>query len=244
MTREQYLSWTKNRGEDGSVSDFFFKFPSTPYLVVLGDSVIRDDKVLSEDERAEFLQHELIVEEKVDGANLGVSFDSSGYLKVQNRGAYLEPPYLGQWKKLAEWLKPRVDSLFDLLKNQYLLFGEWCYAQHSVTYNRLPDWFLGFDIFDRKNKKFLSCRRRDKMLHDLGVANMPLLKQGRFSVDEITGLLSNSHLGNRPAEGLYLRYDAADWLGGRAKLVRPGFIQVAGEHWTRRPMEPNQMQSR
>ncbi len=54
----------------------FFKFPSTPHLALLGDVEIRGDKVMSELERAEFLCHEFAVEEKVDGANLGISFDS------------------------------------------------------------------------------------------------------------------------------------------------------------------------
>ena len=52
-----------------------FKFPTTPHLTILGDIQIRDDKVMTESERNEFIQHEIIVEEKVDGANLGISFD-------------------------------------------------------------------------------------------------------------------------------------------------------------------------
>ena len=55
----------------------FFKFPSTPHLAVLENSNIRDDKVLSKEERELFLQHNVYVEEKIDGANLGISFDPS-----------------------------------------------------------------------------------------------------------------------------------------------------------------------
>ena len=50
---------------------------------------IRGDKILTESERDEFLQHVLTVEEKVDGANLGLSFDADGNIRAQNRGAYL-----------------------------------------------------------------------------------------------------------------------------------------------------------
>lgn len=67
------------------MSEDFFKFPSTPHLVILGANVVRDDKVMSERECDEFLRHELVVEEKVDGANLGIAFDSSGNLRTQNR---------------------------------------------------------------------------------------------------------------------------------------------------------------
>ncbi len=51
----------------------FFKFPSTPHLATLPGVDIRGDKVLSGSERDEFLRHDLIVEEKADGANLGIS---------------------------------------------------------------------------------------------------------------------------------------------------------------------------
>ena len=84
------------------MNDSFFKFPSTPHLAALPDVDIREDKVLSESERFDFLRHSLVVEEKVDGANLGISFDSEGNIRAQNRGAYLYPPRSGQWKKLDD----------------------------------------------------------------------------------------------------------------------------------------------
>ena len=223
------------------MNEDFFKFPSTPHLAVLGNNIFRDDKVMSEPQREAFLRHKLVVEEKVDGANLGISFDSLGNLKVQSRGAYLPAPYSGQWKKLSEWLAPKTDLLFEVLKDQHILFGEWCYAQHSVYYDRLPDWFLGFDIFHKKNLKFFSCQRRDKMLHEIGISQVPLIKRGNFSLTELANLLSNSQLGGTPAEGIYLRFDDGDWLGQRAKLVRPEFLQAIEEHWSRRRIEPNRL---
>ena len=56
----------------------FFKFPSTPHLAAFADMDFRSDKLLSDAERNAFLQQNLLVEEKIDGANLGISFDSEG----------------------------------------------------------------------------------------------------------------------------------------------------------------------
>lgn len=223
------------------MSDDFYKFPSTPHLALLGDVAVRDDKVMSKSERDEFLRHEIIIEEKVDGANLGVSFDSSGNIRFQNRGSYLYPPYSGQWKKLPSWCQSRIDSLFEGLADRYILFGEWCYAQHSVKYNQLPDWFLAFDIFDKIEGKFFSCFRRDNLFYSLGVFQVPVIQRGRFSFTEITGFLSQSKLSDNPAEGLYLRYDKGDWLEQRAKLVRPAFIQSIEQHWSRSNIQANQL---
>ena len=55
----------------------FFKFPTTPHLTILGTGKVREDKVLTQLERDYFLEHKLTVEEKIDGANLGISFDST-----------------------------------------------------------------------------------------------------------------------------------------------------------------------
>lgn len=219
----------------------FFKFPSTPHLALLGDVDVRNDKVLSETEREKFLEHELIVEEKVDGANLGISFDPNGNLRLQNRGAYLDLPGFGQWKKLEEWLAPRIDSLFECLTDRLILYGEWCYAQHSVFYDQLPDWFLGFDIYDKKAKHFRSVPARDALLERLSVHKVPFIAKGRFSLHDLVNLMGQSRLGSQLAEGLYLRVDQRARLQQRAKLVRPEFIQAITTHWSRSAMKTNRL---
>ena len=223
------------------MSEDFFKFPSTSHLATLSGARIRGDKVLSPSERDEFLQHKLTIEEKVDGANLGISFSTQGNIRVQNRGAYLHLPGTGQWKKLEQWLTPRTDTFFEYLTDRYILFGEWCYAQHSIFYDRLPDWFLGFDIYDRQSSLFLSSRGRDVLLEKMNVFKVPLLTCGQFSFSEIKNLLSQSTLGASPAEGLYLRIDGEDWLEKRAKLVQAAFIQSVEKHWSRSALKPNKL---
>lgn len=202
---------------------------------------IRGDKVLTESERDEFLRHTLTVEEKVDGANLGISFDEEGNIRAQNRGAYLHLPGSGQWKKLGEWLALRTDVLFDHLSDRYILFGEWCYAQHSIFYDRLPDWFLAFDVYDRESRRFFSSAHRERLIEKMRISKVPVLVRGRFSYPEIEILLSQSKLTDQPAEGIYLRIDRGDWLEQRAKLVRPAFIQTVEKHWSRSAIKPNRL---
>lgn len=223
------------------MKDNFFKFPSTPHLATLPGVDIRGDKVLTANERDEFLRREITVEEKVDGANLGLSFDAEGNIRAQNRGAYLQLPEAGQWKKLNEWLALHTDALFEHLYDRYVLFGEWCYARHSVFYDQLPDWFLAFDIYDRTSQRFLSTGRRDQLIEEMSLFKVPNLGHGHFSLSELKGLLSQSKLADGPAEGVYLRVDESDWLGQRAKLVRPAFIQAVEEHWSRSAIQPNRL---
>ncbi len=223
------------------MKDNFFKFPSTPHLTTLKGVEVRGDKVLSDSERADFLKYELVIEEKIDGANLGISFDLEGNLLLQNRGSYLHLPFAGQWNKLEQWLHPKMDALFELLTDRYILFGEWCYAQHSVHYNFLPDFFLGFDVYDKRVKKFFSTKRRNRLLKEMKIYRVPHVANGKYSVSEIENLLTQSNISDEPAEGLYLRIDQGDWLLKRAKLVRPSFIQSVEDHWSRSGIKPNQL---
>lgn len=221
------------------MKEIFFKFPSTPHLAVIGNIDIRSDKVLSAAERDEFLRHHIAVEEKVDGANLGISFNEDGNICAQNRGQFLHLPESGQWNKLNEWLTSRTDILFENLTDRYILFGEWTYAQHSVFYDRLPDWFLGFDVYDRISGHFFSCPRRDEFLKKMEIAKVPTIARGHFALNDLEKLLSHSKLGPQPAEGLYLRIDEGRWLLKKAKLVRPEFIQSLETHWSRSAIRQN-----
>ena len=202
---------------------------------------IRHDKVLSSSERDQFLHHEVTIEEKIDGANLGISFDREGNIRAQNRGSYIELPGSGQWKKLSEWLAPRIDLIFEHLTDRYILFGEWCYAQHSILYDRLPDWFLAFDLYDRESERFLATTHRDQRLQGMKICRVPTIARGVFSFAEVEKLLSTSSLTDQPAEGLYLRVDRGHWLEQRAKLVRAEFIQAIDEHWSSSALKPNRV---
>lgn len=218
----------------------FFRFPHTPHIAWLGDGRPRDDKVLSPHEVQELLSHEVTVEEKVDGANLGISVDEHGTLRAQSRGAYLslEAPH-GQWKPLKRWLAPRAHALAEALFPDLMLFGEWCYAVHSVRYTRLPDWFLAFDVYDRDRGAFWSAGRRDALATALGLAVVPCLGGGKLDLPRLTALLGSSRLTDGPPEGLYVRRDSGDLLLARAKLVRKEFVQAIDEHWSKRALDTN-----
>lgn len=97
--------------------------------------------MLSPAEAQALIADEVVIEEKLDGANLGISVGPDATLRVQNRGQYLAAPYTGQFDRLAKWLATHEEALFDALDEHLILFGEWCAARHSVAYDSLPDWF-------------------------------------------------------------------------------------------------------
>lgn len=221
----------------------FYRFPHTPHIAWLGREKPRDDKILAPSEVSELLAGEVVVEEKVDGANLGFSVGADGRLNAQNRGSYLElEAPKGQWKPLKRWLSTRREALVEALGTDLVLFGEWCYAVHSVRYTKLPDWFLAFDVYDRVNDTFWSADRRNALVRPLGIETVPEVARGHQTVESLKALLQRpSQLVDDPPEGIYMRREAEGLMRSRAKLVRAEFVQAIEEHWSRRALEENQL---
>lgn len=221
----------------------FFRFPHTPHLAWIGKGLPRGDKVLSSIEVEELLAHSLLIEEKLDGANLGVSVDAVGDLRLQNRGQYLQAPYHGQFARLNTWLTGKADLLFDALNQNMLVFGEWCAARHSLDYDSLPDWWMVFDVYDRSVGRFWSASRRDAWAAEHGLSTVPTLARGRFTRQELIQMLQDcpSVYRRGPLEGIVVRTAGAKWTEARAKLVRADFVQSIGEHWRNRPLVWNRL---
>lgn len=207
----------------------FTRFPPIPYLVRPPDVDIRDDKVLTDTERDEFLAMRLHIEEKVDGQNLGISNSEDG-LRFQARGSYVQPGGR-HFRGLATWVAPRRQRLADRLSDNLILFGEWCSVKHTVRYDSLPDWFLVFDVYERAAGLFWEPDMRDALAEDLGLYSAPLLGAGHFNLDDLTELMSDSRVGHEPMEGIVARTVTADGPQRRAKLVRPEFVQQIDQHW-------------
>lgn len=226
-----------------SDDDAFFRFPHTPHLAWLGAGTPRDDKVLSAAEAQELLAGEVIVEEKVDGANLGLSLDAAGRLRAQNRGQFVHAPHAGQFTRLAQWLAMHGDALAACLSTGRIAFGEWCAARHSLGYDRLPDWWLMFDLYDGTRGTFLSTAERDAFARRAGLATTAELFRGHATLASLERLLTDAGSRYRagPPEGLVVRSESPAGLRARAKLVRPGFTQGIGDHWRSRHIEWNRL---
>ena len=179
----------------------FFKFPRTKHLFDAGGSgVSRDDLLMDPGEEAAFYSAggpakgrggkgkkkgaatKVAIEEKVDGANIGISLDPGSLrLRVQNRSHFVDSKSHRQFSAIDSWLDQHSGDLFQILNTEpvgkYVLFGEWLYAKHSIQYTRLPDYFLAFDIYDTLEEKFLSIKERNKRLEGTGISSVRLIAE-------------------------------------------------------------------
>jgi len=231
----------------------FTKYPRTPHL--FGSRGTDDDKHLGEAESLAFIQDEsLIVEEKIDGTNVGIHFSDEGQLVLQCRGHLITEGMHPQYDLFKQWAAVKRHELEARLTSRYLLFGEWVYARHSVAYRKLPHYFFEFDIFDKQTGVFLDLTTRTQILTGSGIHTVPVIHQGPATRKQLTQLIGpsrfDSHFDNPLSgqadnlmEGVYLRTEAKGKVTGRAKFVRPEFVEKIKQstHWQQQVMVPNQL---
>lgn len=136
----------------------------------------------------------LVVEEKLDGANAGISFDDSGRLWLQSRGHFLtggvREKHFDLFKK---WAHTHAQAIWSVLGQRFVLYGEWLYAKHTIFYDLLPHYFMEFDVLDTDEGAFLSTDQRRELLQGLPVVPVPVLRSGSLSnLDELTALIAHS----------------------------------------------------
>ena len=141
------------------------KYPRTRHIE--GSRIQAGDEDLNSVPFSEIRGRFVVLEEKVDGANCGISFDGNGKLLLQSRGHYLNGGYgERQFALLKTWAGCFQEKLYGLLGNRYIMYGEWLYAKHTVYYDGLSHYFMEFDIYDKERKMFLSTKERRRRLLD------------------------------------------------------------------------------
>ena len=231
----------------------FTKYPRTPHL--FGSKGTDDDKHLGESESKAFIADEsLIVEEKIDGTNVGIHFSDFGEMVLQCRGHLITEGMHPQYDLFKQWAAVKRHVLEEELENRFLLFGEWVYARHSIHYRKLTHYFFEFDIYDKEKEDFLDLEQRLVLLEGTRIETVPVVHSGSLKRSNLESLIGPSLFGSQfdnpftkrtdnLMEGLYLRTEADGVVSGRAKYVRPEFVEKIKQstHWQHQVMVPNEL---
>ena len=157
-----------------------FKYPRTRH--VRGSRFQNGDHDMEAVPWEELQGKNLIVEEKMDGANCGVSFSEDGELLLQSRGHYLRGgPREKHFALLKQWASARQDKFFDALGTRYVMYGEWLFAKHTYFYDALPHYFMEFDVLDTQTGEFLDTPSRHALLAPCGVTPVKVMCVGSIS---------------------------------------------------------------
>ena len=231
----------------------FIKYPRTPHL--FGSKGTDDDKHLDDAESTKFIaDNSLIVEEKIDGTNVGLHFAEDGELVMQCRGHLITEGMHPQYDLFKQWAAVKRAMLEQRLGPRFILFGEWVYARHSIFYRQLTHYFFEFDIYDKEQNTFLDLEQRLSLLEDSGIQTVPVIHTGALRQSGLEELIGPSLFGSQfenpltkhtdnLMEGLYLRTEADGVVTGRAKFVRPEFVEKIKQsaHWQHQALVPNEL---
>jgi hypothetical protein len=152
------------------------KYPRTPHLE--GSRLQPGDHDLEQVPLASLRGAYCVVEEKLDGANAGISLDERGRVRLQSRGHFLEGgPRETHFDLFKQWARTHEAALAERLAGGLTLYGEWLYAKHTMFYDRLPHYFMEFDIRDASGA-FWSTQRRAEHLAGSPIVAVPVLWRG------------------------------------------------------------------
>ncbi len=196
------------------------------YHLPISPGATSDDKIITDlsDLKA---AKEVVVTEKMDGENT----------TIFAQGCHPRSPDSG-YHPSRDWVKAFAAGISPMLSENERIVGEYLFAKHSLGYNRLPSFFLGFAwIMDGVVQDWDATERR---FEQLGIQPVPQMFRGPFT-DTLPAHLIN-RLDTNTQEGFVIRSAAAfseDQMPTHiAKYVRAGHVQ-SEIHWSKAPLVRN-----
>lgn len=197
-----------------------FHLPNSP-------GATSDDKRMSS--TRELTQHKLIVTEKMDGENT----------TLHKEGTHARSPD-SRYHPSRDWLKAFAAGITHQLAENERIVGENLFACHSVAYDELPSYFLGFAwIVEDVVQSWPDTLTR---FEQLGITPVPTLYEGPLSKGLFEDLAAQ--LDTEKQEGFVVRIENAfpenempRFLG---KYVRSGHVQ-SEIHWMNMEVVPNKL---
>lgn len=235
------------------MNELIKKYPRTQHIQ--GSRLQEGDEDLDAMPFKTLIGNYIVVEEKIDSANSGISFDSEGNLLLQSRGHFLiGSPREKHFNLLQTWANFHIDSLFELLEDKLIMYGEFCHFKHTEFYDLLPNYFLEFDIMEKSTGIFYSTAKRKQITETSPVVSVPVLWEGiAESYDHLLSLIGPSLYKSKNwknvleklckereidfeetiqgtddsamSEGIYIKVEKNDKTIGRYKYVRANFLQ-------------------
>jgi hypothetical protein len=207
--------------------DSEFPFPRTPHLP--GSAVVDDDRCIAPAEIRRLCETcDVVVQEKLDGANGSIFFESEGQPIVQKRSGRIGQHEKEQYNRFRSWTFEHASALWAILDLRWVAFAELLWSTHSIHYDRLPDYVIFYDLRVRSSGQYA---RADAVAARLGpgFAVVPTLWRGRlrwpFDPErDLRRFLAGSAFRDGPPEGLYLRFESDERLVARAKYRLPTFV--------------------
>lgn len=211
------------------------KYPRTPHLP-FSEGMTNDDRMI---ESLEGLlgAKEVVITEKMDGSNTCLNQENV-FARSHNQKAHHES---------FNWIKSYWAQIKFQIPTSYDLFGENCYAIHSIEYKALSSYFYLFGI--RSGKKWSSWAEVEEMGKSLGLETSPVLFKGQIKTEAelrkiAKEIMSQESVFGGDREGFVIRstdsFSDDDFDRMIGKCVRKNHVQT-DEHWMHQKVRPQKL---
>jgi len=226
------------------------EFPRTMHLPI-DPNATSDDKIASEKDLIELLNlDEVIIQEKIDGANSGFRLENDLPL-IRNRTHILNKNYSAkktpaqkQFKSAFTWFHENKDKFIELKKLlgwTPSVYGEWLYAKHTIFYDQLPDVFVAYDIYSVEDNEFICPKLSREVLQKAGFSVIPLISSGKITLDDLLNYRNgkSQFSSDQKREGIYIKTTDNIHMTSRYKMVAPWF--KSHEDWNKTDLIRNRI---
>lgn len=190
----------------------------------------------------------IIIQEKIDGANAAVRYDSeTDTIVAQSRNNMLdsENDLRGFW----EWTQTLDKELIkSVLGENLIAFCEWL-VPHTVKYpeDKYSHAYF-YDVFDREKGKYLDQSAAKEIIGKLGFTYVPVFYEGEFvSWTHCKDFVGKTAMGGEYGEGVVVKNqtrlnDPNTRLPFYIKIVGSEFAETAG-HRRVKEFDPNKVKA-
>lgn len=197
-------------------------FPITPHL--RGSCGTSDDTFMDLQTTQRILSSHVIVQEKLDGLNIGAQMTPSGTLVLIQKDRVLTLSELDTMPPLAKWFAAHRREISDVVGTRLTLFGEYVPKARLPIHAKVP-WIL-FDAYDHLVGRFISQSELQRRAARLPLAFVPALFEGTlYDTAAVENLIQQSRVTCDIMEGVYLRLEHGSFLKERYKFVRRGYVK-------------------
>ena len=209
------------------------------YRIEMPDYPIKGKYYLAKKkEKLLFSGNKVTILEKVDGANTAIcKVNNKIFLQKKGDAIDYSHPQYSFFKN--EWLYNNLDKV-DKLINNTVTYGELMRCIHTVEYNKLPDWWLVFDIFDLKTNNYWPWWQVKEVCNNAGLYTVPFIYEGNVKRKDLDKYMPEVSAYGKIAEGIVVKNYRQQVMG---KYVKPEFLKAINdtEFWRNRKIELNEV---
>lgn len=201
-----------------------FKYPKTMHLpwshgLQNDDRVIEDLSVLKN-------SNEIIITEKMDGENATLYHD---YYHARSLDSRHHPS--------RDWIKSFHGNIKYLIDKNIRICGENLYAEHSIRYENLKSYFMGFSVWDNNTNTCWDWDLTLELFEQLNIVPVTTIYRGEWDQSWFDNFILPEG-----SEGYVVRnvdkFHFNNFKYNVAKFVRKNHVQT-DQHWMNKVIIPN-----